>query len=145
MLIMGVKRVNSVEHRLELKKYGNINIIDDAYNSNPVGSKMALDVLKMMPGKKIIVTPGMIELADMQHELNMKFGEYIASSCDEVILIGEEQTKPIYEGLMNKNYDKKKIHILNDVKKAFPLMQQLSDGETYVLLENDLPDIFNEK
>ena len=40
---------------------------------------------------------------------------------------------------------KKKIHILNDVKKAFPLMQQLSDGETYVLLENDLPDIFNEK
>lgn len=145
MLIMGVKRVNSVEHRLELKKYGNINIIDDAYNSNPVGSKMALDVLKMMPGKKIIVTPGMIELADMQHELNMKFGEYIAASCDEVILIGEEQTKPIYEGLMNKNYDKKKIHILNDVKKAFPLMQQLSDGETYVLLENDLPDIFNEK
>ena len=142
---MGVKRVNSVEHRLELKKYGNINIIDDAYNSNPVGSKMALDVLKMMPGKKIIVTPGMIELADMQHELNMKFGEYIAASCDEVILIGEEQTKPIYEGLMNKNYDKKKIHILNDVKKAFPLMQQLSDGETYVLLENDLPDIFNEK
>ena len=99
----------------------------------------------MMPGKKIIVTPGMIELADMQHELNMKFGEYIAASCDEVILIGEEQTKPIYEGLMNKNYDKKKIHILNDVKKAFPLMQQLSDGETYVLLENDLPDIFNEK
>lgn len=70
MLIMGVKRVNSVEHRLELKKYGNINIIDDAYNSNPVGSKMALDVLKMMPGKKIIVTPGMIELADMQPELN---------------------------------------------------------------------------
>lgn len=144
MLIMGVKRVNSVEHRLELKKYGNINIIDDAYNSNPVGSKMALDVLKMMPGKKIIVTPGMIELADMQHELNMKFGEYIADVCDEVILIGEEQTRPIYEGLMNKKYDKKKVHILNDVKKAFPLMQTLSDNETYVLLENDLPDIFNE-
>lgn len=145
MLIMGVKSVNSVEHRLELKKYGNINIIDDAYNSNPVGSKMALDVLKMMPGKKIIVTPGMIELADMQHELNMNFGEYIAPVCDEVILIGEEQTKPIYEGLMNQKYDKKKIHILNDVKKAFPLMQELSENETYVLLENDLPDIFNEK
>ena len=38
----------------------------------------------------------------------------------------------------------KKIHILNDVKEAFPLMRKLSDNKTYVLLENDLPDIFNE-
>ena len=145
MLVAGVKKVNSVEHRLEMKKYGAINIIDDAYNSNPVGSKMALEVLDMMPGKKIIVTPGMIELADKEYELNKKFGEYIADVCDEVILIGKEQTKPIYDGLISKKYKEEKIHILNDVKLAFPLMQKLSEGETYVLLENDLPDIFNEK
>lgn len=145
MLVAGVKKVNSVEHRLEMKKYGNINLIDDAYNSNPVGSKMALEVLDMMNGKKIIVTPGMIELADKEYELNKNFGKYIADVCDEVILIGKEQTMPIYEGLMEKKYDENKIHILNDVKLAFPLMQKLSDGETYVLLENDLPDIFNER
>ncbi len=144
-LKIGVRKVTSIEHRLELKKYGNINIIDDAYNSNPVGSKMALDVLDLMPGKKIIVTPGMIELGDKQYELNMKFGEYIADVCDEVILVGEEQTKPIYDGLMLKKYNPKRIHIINDVKIAFELMQQLRDKETYVLLENDLPDIFNEK
>ena len=140
----GVKKVNSIEHRLELKKMGDINIIDDAYNSNPVGSKMALEVLKLMPGKKIIVTPGMIELGDEQYNLNFEFGKYIADVCDEVILIGEEQTKPIYDGLINKKYNKKNIHILQDVKKAFPLMRSLREGETYVLLENDLPDIFNE-
>ena len=145
MLEAGVKRVNSVEHRLEFKKYGNINIIDDAYNSNPVGSKMAVEVLGMMPGKKIIVTPGMIELGDMQYELNKMFGTYIADVCDEVILIGKEQTKPIYDGLIEKKFNEKNIHILNDVKLAFPLMQKLSGDETYVLLENDLPDIFNEK
>lgn len=39
---IGVKRIKTIEHRLELKKYGNINIIDDAYNSNPVGSKWQL-------------------------------------------------------------------------------------------------------
>jgi len=144
-LKLGVKKVNSIEHRLELKKYLDINIIDDAYNSNPVGSKMALEVLDLMPGKKIIVTPGMIELGKEEHDLNMKFGEYIASVCDEVILVGEAQTKPIYEGLMNKKYDKKKIHIINDVKIAFNLMRELKGKETYVLLENDLPDIFNEK
>ncbi len=140
----GVVSVKTIEHRLELKKYLNINIIDDAYNSNPIGSKMALEVLDLMPGKKIIVTPGMIELKDKEYELNYKFGEYISEVADAVILIGEKQTKPIYDGLLNKNYNKKNIYILDDVKKAFPLMQELSDKETYVLLENDLPDIFNE-
>ena len=124
---------------------GNINIIDDAYNSNPVGSKMALDVLSMMKGTKIIVTPGMIELGAEQYEANMKFGEYIADVCDEVILVGKEQTRPIADGLKNKKFKEEHIHIINDVKLAFPLMNKLAKGNTYVLLENDLPDIFNEK
>jgi len=95
-----------------------------------------------MNGKKIIVTPGMIELGPKEYEYNFKFGEYISEVCDEVILIGEKQTKPIYDGLINKNYDKKKIHILNDVKLAFPLIRELKGD--YILLENDLPDIFSE-
>ena len=140
----GVSSVKTIEHRLELKKYGNINIIDDAYNSNPVGSKMALEVLGLMEGLKIIVTPGMIELGPKQYELNHKFGSYISEVCDYVILIGEKQTKPIYDGLMNNKFDKKKIFVLNDVRDAFPLMNRLATKDTYVLLENDLPDLFNE-
>ena len=140
----GVSSVKTIEHRLELKKYGNINIIDDAYNSNPIGSKRALEVLDMMDGIKIIVTPGMIELGDKQYELNYKFGEHISEVCDYVILIGESQTKPIKEGLLSKNYSKDKIFTLNDVRDAFTLMNRLSNGSTYVLLENDLPDLFNE-
>ena len=143
----GVSSIKTIEHRLELKKYGNINIIDDAYNSNPVGSRMAVEVLGLMDGVKIIVTPGMIELGKDQYKLNYKFGEYISDVCDYVILIGEKQTKPIYDALIEKKYDKKKIFILNDVREAFPLMNKLSIREeksTYVLLENDLPDLFNE-
>ena len=128
--------------RLELKKYGNINIIDDAYNSNPVGSKRAVEVLGLMKGTKIIVTPGMIELGEKQYELNKKFGEYISKVCDYVILIGEKQTKPIYDGLVENKYDTRKIFVLNDVRDAFPLMGKLAKDTTYVLLENDLPDIF---
>lgn len=143
-LAIGVKRIKTIEHRLELKQYGDITIIDDAYNSNPVGSKMAVDVLGLMKGKKIIVTPGMIELGEEQDKYNMEFGRHIAKTCDEVILIGEAQTKPILEGLKKEKYDENKIHILNDVKLAFPLMRKLSDNKTFVLLENDLPDIFNE-
>ena len=104
---------------------------------------MALDVLNLMPGKKIIVTPGMIELGSIEYEENKKFGSHIAEVCDEVILIGKDQTKAIYDGLKSKNYDEKHIHILDDVIEAFPLVQKLKEKETYVLLENDLPDLFN--
>ena len=141
----GVSKVKAVEHRLELKKQGDITIIDDAYNSNPDGAKMALDVLKMMPGKHIVVTPGMIELGKEEYIKNKEFGMQIADSADEVILVGKEKTKPIYDGLKENNFKENKIHIINDVLIAFDLIQKLKEKETYVLLENDLPDIFNEK
>jgi len=141
----GVMRVNAVEHRLELKRQNDIIFIDDAYNSNPTGSKMALDVLKLMPGKHIVVTPGMIELGSEEYAKNKEFGKQIAHSADEVILVGKEKTKPIQDGLKEEGFDEKHIHIINDVLVAFQLVQKLKEGETYVLLENDLPDIFNEK
>jgi len=144
-LIKIVKQITPVEHRLSMIKYHDINIIDDAYNSNPSGAKMALEVLKMMPGKHIIVTPGMIEIGPQEEEVNREFGRQIASSVDEVILIGISQTKPIYEGLKEKKFSAEHIYRLNDVLDAFPLIQKLKDKETYVLLENDLPDSFNEK
>ena len=68
----------------------------------------------------------------------------MASVCDEVILIGNKQTKAIQKGLENKKYDEKHIHILEDVIDAFPLVNKLKGKETYVLLENDLPDLFKE-
>ena len=70
-----VLNVKSVEHRLELRPASNITYIDDSYNSNPVGSKMALDVLKDMPGLRIIMTPGMVELGDKSYELNKKLNQ----------------------------------------------------------------------
>ena len=139
-----VSQVNTTEHRLELRKNGDLTYIDDSYNSNPVGSKMALDVLNLMDGKKIIITPGMIELGKKQYELNYKFGEYISEVCDEVILVGEKQTKPIQDALNDKKYDKDKLHIVDDVKVGFSIINSIKDKNTYVLIENDLPDMFNE-
>lgn len=140
-----VSRLKPTEHRLELKKYNdNLTIIDDAFNSNPEGSKMALEVLSLMNGYKIVVTPGMIELGSMQDELNFNFGEYISEVSDMVILVGENQTKPIYNGLINKGYNEDNIYVINDVKEAFKIINKLNKKNMYVLLENDLPDIFNE-
>lgn len=145
-LQQGVLKVKSTEHRLEMKKHGNIIYIDDAYNSNPVGSKMALDVLKLMPGKKVVITPGMIEMGNEQYDVNYKFGQFIASSVDLTILVGKEQTKPIQEGINSAGFDKDKLIIVNDVKEAISIAQNMyKNTNVYILLENDLPDLFNEK
>ena len=141
-----VSTVRPVEHRLELKPMGDFYMIDDAYNSNPVGSKRALEVLSMMPGIKVVVTPGMIELGDKEDEYNKAFGEQISDVADYVILVGEKKTKPIKEGLLDKKFDKDKIIVFNDVRDAYPFIRQLAvKDEVYALFENDLPDTYNEK
>ena len=142
-----VAGVRAVEHRLELKKMGNFYMIDDAYNSNPVGAKSAVDVLDMMPGTKVVVTPGMIELGEKEDEYNKEFGRQIArSKTDYVVLIGEKKTKPIKEGLLEEKFDKDKIIVFNDVREAYPFIGTLSlKDEVYALFENDLPDTYNEK
>ena len=58
-MVAQVKRVESVAHRLQMKQTGRGILIDDAYNSNPVGAKAALDTLAMFDGMKILITPGM--------------------------------------------------------------------------------------
>ena len=140
-----VRGVRAVEHRLELKKIGNFYQIDDAYNSNPVGAKSALEVLDMMDGLKVVVTPGMIELGEKEDELNKEFGKQIADVADYVVLVGEKKTKTIYEGLIEKGFDKDKIMVLNDVRKAYSFVSSLvGDKDVYALFENDLPDTYNE-
>lgn len=143
----GVRKVKPIEHRLELKKIGQMYMIDDAYNSNPVGARMALDVLDLMPGDKVVVTPGMIELGKREDEYNREFGKQIASSkANYVILVGKNKSKAIYDGLIDGGYDKDKIIILNDVKEAYSVVYSLKgDKDIYALFENDLPDTYNEK
>lgn len=144
-LIHAVRGVRAVEHRLELKKINDFYMIDDAYNSNPVGAKNACKVLGLMPGKRVVVTPGMIELGDKEYEYNRIFGTQIAEVADYVLLIGENKTKPIYDGLIEKGFDKEKIVVFNDVRDAYPFISSLSGKEdVYALFENDLPDTYNE-
>ena len=145
-LIHAVKSIKPIEHRLELKKLGNFYQIDDAYNSNPVGAANACEILGMMPGTKIVVTPGMIELGEKEDEYNEKFGEQIAEVADIAILIGEKKTTPIKEGLIKKGFDKDNIIVFNDVREAYPYIGNIAKNkEVYALFENDLPDTFNEK
>jgi UDP-N-acetylmuramoyl-tripeptide--D-alanyl-D-alanine ligase len=142
----GIDKIESVEHRLQLIDPGTgVYVIDDAFNSNPKGAEAALEVLKdFNEGNKIIVTPGMVELGKLQDDENFKFGEKIAEVCDEVILVGKRQTKPIYEGLKNKEFNMEKVHTVKDLKEAQELISDIVKVNDVILFENDLPDTYSE-
>lgn len=139
-----VEKIEQVEHRLNMKRTpGGITIIDDAYNSNPVGSKMALDVIAgMKGGRRIIITPGMIELGDSQYESNRLFGRQIASSVDIAIIVGEYNMDAIYSGIKDGGMDMEAVHLADTFDEAQKLLSSIARSGDIVLYENDLPDTF---
>ncbi len=141
-LKLPVKKLKSVAHRLELKDMGTHSIIDDAYNSNPSGSKAALEALSLFDGYKIIVTPGMVELGDKMEELNAEFGRQCAKVCDYVILVGKAQAVNILKGLKAEAYPEDKIYVAENVNEAINKAYSLNSEnlKKYILLENDLTD-----
>lgn len=139
-----VSRMEQVEHRLSTKRTpGSVTIIDDAFNSNPTGSAMALDVLAMMKGgRRIIVTPGMIELGEKQQELNREFGKKIAVSADIAIVVGEYNRDSIVDGIESVEPRSAEIHTVASFAESQHLLSgMLKPGDT-ILYENDLPDTF---
>lgn len=139
-----VAKIEQVEHRLSVKHVpGGITIIDDAFNSNPDGSRMALDVLaSMKDGKRIVITPGMIELGDKQYEYNEAFGRKIAASVDIAVIVGEYNRDAILSGLRDAGMDETKVYAVDTFNDAQAVLSRVSAPGDAVLYENDLPDTF---
>lgn len=139
-----VEEIEQVEHRLSIKRIpGGLTIIDDAYNSNPVGSAMALDVLSAMTqGRRFLLTPGMIELGSEQYDRNRDFGRHAADKCDVAIVVGEYNRDAILEGLKEGGMPDENIYTVASFTEAQQLLVSKSGPGDTVLYENDLPDTF---
>ncbi|MDE6287674.1 MAG: UDP-N-acetylmuramoyl-tripeptide--D-alanyl-D-alanine ligase [Muribaculaceae bacterium] len=144
-IAVAVASIDPVEHRLSVKKTpAGITILDDAFNSNPVGSRMALEVLGAMgPGKRIVITPGMIELGSEQFELNKALGETIARNADVAIIVGEYNREPLVEGINSVgSMSADVLHTVETFTEAQKLLAGIVKAGDTVLYENDLPDTF---
>ncbi len=136
-----VRRIEPVKHRLEMIQRGNLTIIDDAYNSNPVGSRAAVETLHLFDGVRILVTPGMVELGEKEDEYNYQFGVYAAENVDYILLVGEKHTEPIRRGALEHGFHPGRLFVFDDLQGALDQAYSISDeGHKYILLENDLPD-----
>lgn len=140
----GVEAIEQVEHRLNVKRTpGGITIIDDAFNSNPSGSKMAVDVLSQFKdGKRIIVTPGMIELGSEQENLNRQLGRHMGENVDIAVIVGAYNRSSLVNGILSTGFNKENLHIVDSFADSQVLLGKILKSGDVVLYENDLPDSF---
>ncbi len=143
----GLSRVEAPAHRLQPihNRRAGVVVIDDAYNSNPDGAASALEVLREHPAsRRLLVTPGMVELGELEAQLNRRFGEHAGVVCDVAILVGPARTAPIREGLASAGMDAVERARRRDIAEATALLGRLTRAGDVVLFENDLPDTYAE-
>ena len=139
-IALAMNRIESVEHRLQLKKSQGCTIIDDAYNANPAGAKSALQTLSAFSGTRIVITPGLVELGEREEEENEKLGALCIECADHVIFVGEKQAAALMRGAEKVDGYAEKAVVAKDIYEAFDMMRQIPGEDKIVLLENDLPD-----
>lgn len=142
-------------HRMEIKKMGNMILIDNSYNTNPKSAESSLNLLASFEdSRKIVITPGFVELGKESFDANWKFGQDIACMADEVIVVGENAKKELLEGLKMVWPDAEdRAHFVNSTQEGLSLAMQLAkeltewiarhDTQIVILLENDLPDQYS--
>ena len=140
----GISKLSATSHRLEIvKSNAPYTIIDNAYNSSVEGSKASLELLSKFDGKKIVITPGLIELGKEQFNSNFEFGRDMAAVCDYVIIDSAINYDAISSGLVFAGFDESKIMQAVSLNQAVDLLAKVvSDGDV-VLFENDLPDNYS--
>ncbi len=142
---LGIRKTAPIEHRLQLFPTRNgITVIDDAFNANPSGVRAAMEVLLTFEGRKIVVTPGLVELGEREADENRAFGKVMAGVADIVYLVGRKHTKPIYDGLLEGGFERNNIFVFSSLSDAAEMLWRNARAGDVVIFENDLPDNYNE-
>ena len=139
-----LRRVAPPKHRLEpiVNQAAGIVVIDDSYNSNPTGAAAALQVLAAHEaGRRILVTPGMVELGPQEAEENRRFGERAAAVVDLCLLSGP-LAEHIRAGLLDAGFPEGQIVVTPDGPALHAELASLSRRGDVILFENDLPDVY---
>jgi UDP-N-acetylmuramoyl-tripeptide--D-alanyl-D-alanine ligase len=143
-IAFGINRISSIGHRLELLPNNkDIVIIDDSYNSNEDGVESAIKVLSSFSGRKIVVTPGLIELGKRENLANFKFGKLLATHADKVIIVGKQNAEMLINGLLDGGKSREDIYFEKNSSRGNETLNSIIMKNDVVLFENDLPDNYN--
>ena len=144
-VIAAIYNVEPANNRLNLRKNGDGFILDDSYNSNPIGFASALEVLEVLEGgRKILMTPGMVELGDIQGEENRQVALKAASICDLALVIGDTNKEALKAGLLEGGLSPDQLMEFPNRDAAFAYLTspEHRQAKDMILIENDLPDLY---
>jgi len=139
LIARNLDALSAPDHRATVQiTAGGITVIDDTFNSNPVGARHALERLKDVgSGHTVVVSPGMVELGPLQYEENLEFARFAAAGGIDVIAVGRTNRAALLAGA---ELGGRPARWVPDRESARAMVAtDLSAGDA-VLWENDLPD-----
>ncbi len=142
-----LKSTPAIAHRLVVQKSPEgVTHIDDTYNSNPEGFRNALEVLRSLNGqRKILLTPGMVELGKQHDAEHEKIGKQAAEVCDYVALIAPHRIEAMRQGLINNGFPEENLKTFDSLHQAREWLSDFLQLGDVLLLENDLPDLYESR
>ncbi len=126
-----VSKLESVEHRLQKIEAGGKIIIDDSFNGNLEGMISSYDLVKTFEGRKILITPGVVE---SDEETNIKLAQKIDTIFDLVIITGELNSK-----ILDTHIQKSKKIILKNKQELEDILAKQTKAGDLILFSNDAP------
>jgi UDP-N-acetylmuramoyl-tripeptide--D-alanyl-D-alanine ligase len=140
--VASFRTLKPVSNRLEVVEESGITWVRDAYNSNQFGFRAALEVAAALPAnRRVLVTPGVIELGPEQAVVNRALSREAAAVCDSTLVVSETNRAAFVEGHREAGREERLVPVANRTDAFRWLREHLADGDT-VVLENDLPDLY---
>jgi len=135
-----VARIAPVPNRLTVASApSGVLVVDDTYNANPAGAGAALELLGSLPidGRRVVVTPGMVELGTRQRTENEAFAGAAARIAAAVVIVGRTNVEALRRGAAEGGADV--VRVATRERAVEWVRGTLVRGDA-VLYENDLPD-----
>lgn len=136
----GLNKTKPFEHRMQPMEHSGIWTIDDSYNGNPDGARVAIEFLKGLTGhRRVYVTPGLVEVGSATEAVHTQIGLWLAESVDVVVLVKNSATPFIAEGLKAGEY-KGDVLWYDDALDCLNSLPHITKTGDVVLLQNDWAD-----
>ncbi|SDB33437.1 UDP-N-acetylmuramoyl-tripeptide--D-alanyl-D-alanine ligase [Eubacterium oxidoreducens] len=126
----GIESVKTISGRSNLVKVGEITVIDDCYNANPMSMKASLSVLSKMPKRRIAVLGDMGELGKNEHELHYEVGQYASQQQIDALFVCGELSAKIAEGAKDLKVVRSYENLTNLIDE---LLSYIEPGDTILV------------
>jgi UDP-N-acetylmuramoyl-tripeptide--D-alanyl-D-alanine ligase len=133
-------------HRLEQTLgTGGVVVLDDTYNANPAGARAALATLGRLgvdARRRVVVTPGLVELGSLQGEENTGFAGAMAGVATDLVIVGRTNRRALLRGARRSppGIGAPRVVVVSTRPKATEWVREHLESGDIVLYENDLPD-----